>query len=758
MGTAKLLEQTIKLGIYAILFTSLIFTPGLLFPYVTGKSLFFRTIVEIIVLCYAALVFLRPEYRPRKSPVLWAVLLWIATFILVTITSADTSRAIWGTIRRGEGLMLFLHLGAFFLVISGMFQKREDWLRLLKVSVAASIIFVLVNYLIIAPGQFSKPLVGTAGNSAFVGSYLLFQTFFALFLFLNTSSVKRDERKLWAGVFLFELVCLVLSAARVSVFGGVIGLALFFAFFVYRRGNASMRIGFLALVLLALVSYNVFIITKPASLINLIPILSKISDPGTIGTSFADRAASWRAGIDGFKARPLVGWGIDNYGIIFYRFLPSDFLSILYKTNISFIDASFQGVEYPSAFDQSHSTYINLVSWGGVVGFIGFFGILGAILFSLIKRTIEKKIDPLEGILLLSLLLAFSIQNIFMFDTLNSYIPLMVFFGLSSFLVSKHRGEEVNSKKKEPLRSSSALAWVGSCAMFIVVAILIGGFTLPVYYSATTGDETWHDLRSGNFDQALARIQSLFRSTDIATDFLILRFTEVINDSAFPPNRFPAFFTEVEKKLIKTREHHPEDPLYHMALGRLYLTAGKRVDPAYFAKAREVLEEASRLGPSIHEVYYDLGAVAIFQGDLEGAGRYFEKAASINPEFPQPYWYLGVNHILRGDEMEARETLYKAMRLNINYEGRDARWLIAVYSRLSHHPRDLEVFEKLEQLFPQNYQFSLFLANLYAKQGRIVEAKAAFERAVVSDPELAEYREQLFKLFDSGEIQSQFII
>lgn len=757
---AKTLEQVIKLGIYAILFTSLIFTPGLLFPYVTGKSLFFRTVVEIIVLCYAALVFLRPEYRPRKSPVLWAVLLWLATFILVTVTSADTSRAIWGTIRRGEGLMLFLHLGAFFFVISGMFQKREDWLRLLKVSVAASIIFILVNYLIIAPAQFSKPLVGTAGNSAFVGSYLLFQTFFALFLFLNTSSVKRDERKLWAGVFLFELVSVVLSAARVSVFGGVIGLALFFAFFVYRRGNTSMRISFLALVLLALVSYNILIITKPAPLIKTLPILSKISDPGGIGNSFADRAASWRAGIDGFKARPLLGWGLDNYGIIFYRFLPPDFLSILYKTNISFIDASFQGIEYPSAFDQSHSTYINHASWGGVVGFIGFFGILGTILFLLMKQTLQKRLDALEGMLMVSLAFAFSIQNIFMFDTLNSYIPLMVFFGFSSFLISERKEDiDQNSKKNNSLRSSPGMAGIACTATFIVAVILIGGFTLPVYHSATQGDETWHDLRSGNFDQALARIQDLFRSTDIATDFLILRFTETINDSAFPPNRFPVFFAEVEKKLIKTRGLHPRDPLYHMALGRLYLTAGKSVDPAYFAKAREVLEEASRLGPSIHEVYYDLGAVAIFQGDLEGARRYFEKAVSINPEFPQPYWYLGINHILREDEARAKETLYTAMRLDINYEeGRDARWLVAVYSRLKGHPRDIEVFERLEQLFPRNYQFSLFLANLYAKRGRIPEAKAAFERAVVSDPELAGFREQLFKVFESGEIQSQFII
>ena len=73
----KQLRFFIYTGLFAIPFIPLVVTKSLFFPFITGKALAFRVIVELIFAAWLILVVRDESYRPKFSWVSGAIIVFL---------------------------------------------------------------------------------------------------------------------------------------------------------------------------------------------------------------------------------------------------------------------------------------------------------------------------------------------------------------------------------------------------------------------------------------------------------------------------------------------------------------------------------------------------------------------------------------------------------------------------------------------------------------------------------------------------------
>ena len=109
-----------------------------------------------------------------------------------------------------DGLFNLFHFFAFFFILSAVIKDKKSWLQILNVSVAVSFIISLH-----AMGQhfgwFFRPygerVTGPLGNASFSATYLLFNIFFATFLFAQNKNI---SSRLWYSATIFLDVAVII--------------------------------------------------------------------------------------------------------------------------------------------------------------------------------------------------------------------------------------------------------------------------------------------------------------------------------------------------------------------------------------------------------------------------------------------------------------------------------------------------------------------------------------------------------------------
>ncbi|PIY89602.1 MAG: hypothetical protein COY73_00490, partial [Candidatus Nealsonbacteria bacterium CG_4_10_14_0_8_um_filter_37_14] len=216
----KICLKIIRYGTYLVLITPLIVSSKFFFPFVGPKSIYFFALVEIIFFSYLILISISPKYRPRFNLLLMVLSIFLLILILSSVFGVDFQNSFWSKYERMTGLLMWFHLFAFFVVLSSVFKERDEWYKIFGISVFIAILISLISLF----EKMGVSIVGassqggaTLGNSSFLGVYLLFNLFLALYLFLKTNQEKLQST--FYKVFNFY-----------SLLGvGLIGLALWFS-------------------------------------------------------------------------------------------------------------------------------------------------------------------------------------------------------------------------------------------------------------------------------------------------------------------------------------------------------------------------------------------------------------------------------------------------------------------------------------------------------------------------------------------------
>ena len=772
------LEKTclfiITWGTYLVLFTPLVINTKFFFPFVAPKTVFFRIIVEIILASYLLLVVANKYWRPRINALTISVTLFLVIFILASFTGVNLERSFWSTNERMTGILTMLHLFAFFIVLSSVFKNKKDWEKILGVSImvgAALSIYILIGKEISTRGG------GTVGNTSFMAAYLLFDVFFALILFFS-NFLKKGGRSLSSQIFLGMTVLLpvllVALAIKWPVWGQILlGIILFIpALFIERvfrkgewplfwqifsglslavmlpvllnsTGRGAIAAFFGGLFLLGLV-FLFFsrkkILKRTAWAVVLILIIlgtaAAVFQPSfvTEETSVTlqemkSRFVVWESGWKGFLEKPVLGWGPENFIVVFSNhFNPCMFLSEC-------------GTEI--WFDRVHNIVLDTLVTTGLVGFLSYFAVFIVAIYGLLRAAsrVSEKRNIFFPLGLAVILMVYFFQNLLVFDMINTYLVFFLCLSFVYFLTQKETEEKEVRGRVNP----------------IFVSIIIGIATF-VFWTTNIQPMMANSYVIKMVSSQEVNESSLFfqKSLDSWMDKYETReqFTQKIYRAAYQSipeegkESLQKAFDLAEIEMEKSIEQNYLDFRPHLFLGELYVSSyrlsGKEEK---IVKAEQLLEKAIQLSPANQQGYWNLAEAKLAQGKISETISLLKKAVDLEPRLGYSHWYLALAYKIAGQNQLAKEEVVNAKKNGFNWDEdmENLKKAINIYLSVNDYESLIPLYLRAIELDPSDAEFWANLAASYANTGRIKEAREVAQKVIEINPDLAPKVQEFLK-------------
>jgi len=371
----------IWLSLAVILFSPLYLNSQLFFPFITTKTFAFNIAVEVMFLTWLFLCFKDNKYQLKFNI---AVIL-MAIYLLLTLISSLLGdyfyRSFWSNNERSEGLVLLLHLFVFLLVLTNFFKKFKDWLYIFDLFFLASLLVGLY-----ALGQFFQlswlpistsglRLAGTIGNAGYMAGYMIFGVFFGSVLFFNRPNFY--FKFYYLTVIILEIFIIFNTYTR----GGILALVfvglvfiLYFLFYYFPVQDGSRARGRLGawdgkilkisgvIIIASLITLSTWLfLNKDADFVKNHELLQRIASISTRSTTAQTRLMAWNSAYQGFKERPIWGWGYENFYQPFDKY---------------FNPRMYEDVGSVVWFDRAHNIIFDRLVSGGLLGLLSYLSLL----------------------------------------------------------------------------------------------------------------------------------------------------------------------------------------------------------------------------------------------------------------------------------------------------------------------------------------------------------------------------------------------
>jgi O-antigen ligase len=453
-----MLFKVSKFFLHAAVFSVVIVSTSTLFPFIVGKYVWFRTVVDLALIFFLAGLMFNPDashYITRlkqlfRSPVVIAVTAFAAFFVLASFFGVRPSFSFWSNFERGEGGLQILNLYAFFVLLATLFREDKDWRKMFWLSMGVASLMILYGVIAGFGGSFGGwgqigpkfgvpgfRFQGSLGNSEYVPGYLVFMLFFCSYLLLGVKRSWRSPQSVLiiVAMIIFLAFC-IMSGTRGAFLGliaGVLSAVVYVGF--YRK---AWRKWLLLAAGLAIVSVVLLVQFRHVSFIQKIPGASSILRLSFSQHDLADlttRFVMWDTAVQGWKERPLLGWGPENFLVLFDK-----------HYEIRYYDPE---VGFGAWFDRAHSTVFDYLAQIGILGLLSYLATFVCLGLLLLKKKWHEaaKTDPrrmlIQG-LFLGIIVTYLVQGTVLFDVFALYLPL---FTLFAFAVYYFRLAEPPEKK-----------------------------------------------------------------------------------------------------------------------------------------------------------------------------------------------------------------------------------------------------------------------------------------------------------------------
>jgi O-antigen ligase/Flp pilus assembly protein TadD len=700
INTKRLLTYTVFASLLAVVLVPLIKTNLFLFPFITGKNFLFRLAVEVGFASWLILIMRHPEYRPRRSPLLWAVLAFVSATALSTIFGVNPYRSFWSNYERMEGLVTFLHLGAFFLMASSVLRAKAEELLFFRTSLGVSLFLSFYGLLqwfgVLKTYQSATRVEATIGNSAYLAMYLLFHIAVAAWLW-SKSSRSKGNSFLYGGIVVFEIFVLFLTQTRGTLLGLVAALLVGAGVtaFLQKGKVRQYALGALGGVILLAA---LFIPLRNSSLVKEIPVLQRLASISLSDTTTKSRFTIWKMGYEGFKEKPIFGWGPENYLVVFNKY---------YEPSL-----------WPQEpwFDRAHNVFFDWLVMGGIVGLLSYFSLFGASLYILLGPS-RKLFSVSERVIFLAIFAGYMVHNLFVFDNITSYIT---FFSILALLCSRAAGE--HKKGQQPTGEGAQ-----SLLIPLVAVLLVFSAYFFVYKGAMASGALMQALGSKSAEEGLTKFKKVFSlntfgSNEALEQFLIgsvgvLQNQNISNETK---NGFYTLANETAaKELTRSKRVDARQLLmYGSYLGRL----------GNFAEAEKILAEARVLSPRKQQIIFEQINTAINQNKTKEALALAKEVFSLDPSYPEARRIYAIILIVSGKGEEAEKLLADSKE-----PVTDAR-VAQAYMRVGQNKKAVNILEKIIAGGQKDSQLYLVLASAYLHSGERAKAVAALEKASELNP------------------------
>ena len=719
-GVAKQIAIWVALGaLFLIPLAPLIVANGFFFPFITGKALYFRALVEVAFVAWVALAFLDKEYRPRFSWIGVAVLAFVAWMFIADALAINAVKAFWSNFERMEGWVLLAHLLGFFFASSAILRVGKRWRAWFLTSLAVSVIIcghALLQLAGVVPiHQGSTRIDASLGNSAYLAIYLLFTTFVAGWLALT-------EERVWLKWSLVALgvlagILIFFTETRGTIIGLALGLALAACLTALTAGHHARRYAAGALALLLLLSGS-FYLARHSSFVQSNSTLQRVAS-----ISLEDgqtRFAIWHMAYEGFLVSPVAGWGQEGFNYVFTRFY----------------DPSLY--EQEPWFDRAHNAFIDWLIAGGAPGFLLFIALFVSVLCLLWSRS---ELSRPERIALTGALVGYAVHNLFVFDNLYSYVYFFAVLALVDSQVG--RPIRILERARETDEAASTVYLLPIAA--VLGALLIWFVNVPSLRAVTgliTAISPSASGPAGNIAAFKYLVAHPGRADQEIREQLVAYATAVSQEPSVADSQKQEILLLAIQEMQKQVDRYPLDTREHLQLAYAYRAAG---DMEHALK--EVLV-ATELSPTKEETWILAGATAWDAGDLEAAQRYFNTAYALGPEFKDLAPYAAAGAYVRRDSVTGDKILMDAYGTTTL----DNNILAVAYYNAKDWPRLIRLWRLRADAPTADAQKFFSLAAVYYTAGDPVRATLTLRQAAARFPGAADAAEAAIKRIQSGTV------
>jgi len=723
----------IKIGLFIIPFIPLYVSRSLFFPFITGKAFIFRFLIEVVFTAWILLAIFYKEFRPKKTLLFWTLTLFIVIVTLATIFGVNPYKSFWSNFERMEGLITYFHLFAYFLVLAHCFTKK-NWLiffNLFVVSGLAQNIYALFQRLgFLASPQGGFRVDGTIGNPTYVAAYSIFVLAITIFLIMNTKHI-------WAKYFYifmlgFTSLTIYFTATRGAILALAIGIFIAGVIYLFKSKSKDektkliKKIVLFSLIGLIIIGAGLKLFQK-TSIIQSSEILSRLSSISL--KEGMSRFAIWNMSWQGFKERPILGWGPGNYNLVFAKY----YNPALYSQE--------------PWFDRSHNIIFDWLINAGILGLLAYLSIFIAGLYLVWKKYLDSKNKSKEEMIakfkvaaLISILfLVYFMQNLFVFDQLATYIG---FFAILAFIQSWYIGEREAHKDV----SKDFLTFKLAGAVIAGIILIFTVYSLN-YKVLATNLNLLDGIKYGSIGDANKAFQSFenalsyntFGNSEISEQLSQFAIA-VLRAGEIDQNFKQQIFNKVHSVIEGVIESSPRDPRLRLFLGILLVNAGQ------FDGAIRAFEKALELSPTKQQIHFELADVYIRQGDYKTAATILERAYLLATDFDLASENLVAVYILGGEQEKADEVLKKEHgKVDIA-----SRLLAQVYSTTGQYGRLLEIWKAFIVENPTEVEYRRNVAAVLLELGKPNEAIETLEKAIGDIPSFKEEGEAYIKEIRGG--------
>lgn len=739
ISTETMARRIILTSIFIVPFLVFLVPNSLFFPFITGKNFAFRMLADAMFFSWIPLAYYRVAYRPKFSWVMVALACFVAIILVADIFGANPYRSFWSNYERMEGFVGLIHLFGYFLVAGSVLSTEKLWARFFHTVIFTSVLMVIYGLFQLGGGieinQGGTRVDGTLGNSAYLAVYMLFAIAFTALMAVRSRG-GAFTKWIYGIVIFFQAMILYYTATRGVILGLAIGVfvsSVLMLLFVKKNPRVrNFSIGIIGGLFLIIVSVVAF---RDAEFVKTNPYLSRVASLSTSSMLHNARFMVWGMAIEGFKEHPILGWGQDNFNLVFNKYY----------------NPGMYGQE--QWFDRAHNIFFDWLTAGGLLGLLGYLSLFFAAFAlvwkesGLLKAGVEetwfvrfkksfksyfagdKSQKAIEASILTGLLVAYFINNIFVFDNIFSYI---FFFSLLAYLHHVHT-ENIPSFNRNEKRTQNQLeeklpfVVVGVPVFFLFVGVMYFVNLRPLY----ANQSLINAIRPHGNTFTQENLQAFKDTVDYDTfgngeaREQILQSALQVKSASVDQKLKTEMFNLAKEQIEEQIKDAPGDARYEMFAGMLFYRNEMNEE------ALAHLEQAHKFSPKKQTITFDLILADLIANKIDEALALAKEAYEFDTSNVSAAEYYAIVALYKGDENFANDLLVKTFGSELYYD----ETLINAYAQLKKFDKVVAVLQKKLSDGGDDPQLRLRLAAALLEAGKKDESIAEIQKIIVAHPD-----------------------
>jgi len=634
------------LSYFSVFFIPLYFSSKYIFPTNIPKIIAIMAIVILMAFFYLWGSWYR-KIQFKFSIVGLSLFLFLISLTISSIYGTDPINSFFGW-RNVIPLMAIYAISLFAFIVGDLIKNdKKICIKLLLSSFLTSILVLIIFYF-----NTSSVLLqdgSTLGNSSYLGTYLLFNFLFGIGLFFYYKNLWQKILIILGSLFLiinplfinkdfllfkislsdvFSNPLSILGIANGATMGvGIAILSTIFLLFIFSKKKILKIIGIVSMILFV---FSIFWTGK-----ELVTSGTHLNQVFT-ETKTGNRFLAWNIAQREFSDNPVLGNGYNNYIYSFDKYYNQDMYSDGYMVE---------------RFFKPHNVFWEFASETGVFGLFSYLILLLILFFTLIniKRGEEESFNNLR-IVLASLLIGYFVQNLFMFDTISSYLLLFVIISIGLGFAN---GYEIKiSDKFKILQRIFIVILLFACVVSIYLFAIAPSLEAKMIKNVTPVENiTENFVHDRKGIQEVSLFCGVMDNTYLFSNLLdyyqkkLYKVDE--NNKSFYLNELESMISSLENDML-SQPYYSESYLTISQIYNLYLMAemktGKDVrfnginyNKIIWDKSYNAIMKSMELNPNNPQAYLTLSQLYMLKADFKNAYLYNKITIEMAPKYEKAH-------------------------------------------------------------------------------------------------------------------------